>query len=351
MRFDLESSQPHRLPTAFRSNPPPTPDEELERFAGLQSKLLDAWEKVRSLDAGRRYIVVVPSLSLEGMSYSSVAGFNHYEERMLFSLAMLRHARARIVYVTSQPMHPATIDYIIAQISGIPSAHVRERVSFLSCYDATPKPLTEKVLERPRLIERIRRSIDPDRAYMMCFAATHRERSLAVRIGIPLYGLDPELVHLGTKSGSRKAFRAAGIPFPAGAEDVRSEREVGEAVAGMWEDDPTLRRVMVKHDDGFSGEGNACLDLAPLDGAAPGQASHSGRVEAVIGALPHMRFFAKHENWASFRSRMQALGGVVEAFVEGVDKNSPSAQLRINPRGELQAISTHDQILGADGQT
>ena len=68
MRFDLEGSNPLRIPTAFRSSPPPTPDEELERFAALQSRLLDRWEKVRSLDAGRRYIVVVPSLSLEGMS-------------------------------------------------------------------------------------------------------------------------------------------------------------------------------------------------------------------------------------------------------------------------------------------
>jgi hypothetical protein len=353
MRFDLEGSQPLRIPTAFRSSPPPTPDEELERFAALQSKLLDRWEKVRSLDAGRRYIVVVPSLSLEGMAYSSVAGFNHYEERMLFTLAQLRHARARIVYLTSQPLHPAMIDYVIAQISGIPSAHVRERVSFLTCHDATPKPLTEKILERPRLIERIRRAIDPERAYMICFSATHRERSLAVRVGIPLYGLDPELVHLGTKSGSRKVFRAAGIPFPAGVEDVRSEREVGEAIADMWEADPAMRRVMVKHDDGFSGEGNASLDLErlALTGAKPGHASHSGLVEAVVGALPHMRFFAKHQDWPNFRNRMQALGGVVEAFVEGADKQSPSAQLRINPRGELTAISTHDQILAADGQT
>lgn len=353
MRFDLEGSQPLRVPTAFRSAPPPTPDEELERFAALQSRLLDRWEKVLSIDAGRRYIVVVPSLSLEGMAYSSVAGFNHYEERMLFTLAQLRHARARIVYLTSQPLHPAMIDYVIAQISGIPSAHVRERVSFLTCHDATPKPLTEKILERPRLIERIRRAIDPERAYMICFSATHRERSLAVRIGIPLYGLDPELVHLGTKSGSRKVFRAAGIPFPAGVEDVRTEREVGEAVADMWESDPSLRRVMVKHDDGFSGEGNAALDLTRLaeSGAKPGNASHSGLVEAVIGQLPHLRFFAKHQNWSNFRSRMEALGGVVEAFVEGDDKQSPSAQLRINPRGELSAISTHDQILAADGQT
>ncbi len=38
--------------------------------------------------------------------------------------------------------------------------------------------------------------------------------------------------------------------------------------------------------------------------------------------------------------------GVVEAFVEGDVKRSPSAQCRVNAIGEAQVISTHDQLLG-----
>ena len=37
------------------------------------------------------------------------------------------------------------------------------------------------------------------------------ERTLAVRLGLPLYGCDPALRHLGTKSGSRDTFRRAGF--------------------------------------------------------------------------------------------------------------------------------------------
>ncbi len=40
------------------------------------------------------------------------------------------------------------------------------------------------------------------------------------------------------------------------------------------------------------------------------------------------------------------MGGVVEAFVDGPDKRSPSVQCRINPIGEVEVISTHDQSLG-----
>jgi hypothetical protein len=40
--------------------------------------------------------------------------------------------------------------------------------------------------------------------------------------------------------------------------------------------------------------------------------------------------------------------GIVEAFVEGEVKTSPSVQCRINPLGEVDVISTHDQVLGGE---
>jgi hypothetical protein len=40
------------------------------------------------------------------------------------------------------------------------------------------------------------------------------------------------------------------------------------------------------------------------------------------------------------------MGGIVEEFIEAEEKLSPSAQLRISPRGEVFVISSHDQILG-----
>jgi hypothetical protein len=40
------------------------------------------------------------------------------------------------------------------------------------------------------------------------------------------------------------------------------------------------------------------------------------------------------------------MGGIVEAWVEGADKCSPSVQMRVNALGRLELISTHDQVLG-----
>jgi hypothetical protein len=278
---------------------------------------------------------------------SAIPGIAHYEERMLFTLMLLRHPRAHLVYLTSVPLHPAVVDYMVSLVRGVPAAHVRERLTLLSTFDGSPRPLSEKLLERPRLLARIRRAIDVDNAHMTCFTVSSLERSLAVQLGIPLYGVDPDLLELGTKSGSRRTFREAGVPLPPGREDLRDETSVVHAVAEVWEEHPDLSRVLVKQNEGFSGEGNAVLDLEPLREVSPASgADRATRMEAVAKALPTMRFGASDDSWPRFRRGLEQLGGVVEAFLEGKQKRSPSAQLRINPRGELEAMSTHDQLLG-----
>src|SRR5262249_48200409 len=42
------------------------------------------------------------------------------------------------------------------------------------------------------------------------------------------------------------------------------------------------------------------------------------------------------------------MGGIVEAFIDGERKESPSVQCRINPTGVTEVLSTHDQELGGE---
>ncbi|MEI2750240.1 MAG: hypothetical protein V9E88_15955 [Ferruginibacter sp.] len=51
-------------------------------------------------------------------------------------------------------------------------------------------------------------------------------------------------------------------------------------------------------------------------------------------------------NIKEFLEKFQEMGGIVEAFVDGTVKASPSVQCRINPFGEVDIISTHDQVSG-----
>jgi hypothetical protein len=130
--------------------------------------------------------------------------------------------RTHLIYVTSVPVDPVIIDYYLHLLPGITGYHARQRLTLLSAYDASSRSLTEKILERPMLIDRIRKSIpDGHMAHISCFNVTVHERTLAAKLGIPIYGCDPDLYHLGTKSRSREIFRECGIRVPDGFENLR----------------------------------------------------------------------------------------------------------------------------------
>ncbi len=84
--------------------------DEIAKFRELQSRLGPRWALADGDSPDPRDIVVVPSLSFDGLERVDIDGVIHYEERMLFALNLLRHPRARLVYVTSAPIHPSAVD-------------------------------------------------------------------------------------------------------------------------------------------------------------------------------------------------------------------------------------------------
>jgi hypothetical protein len=313
-----------------------TPEAEIAELRRLQSHLIEVWSALTMEDETPHTSVVVPSMTLDQSELRKLAGASFYEERLLFLLIRLRNPRARVVYVTSQPVHPMILDYYFQLLAGIPASHARARLTLLCAYDASPRSLTEKILERPRLIERIREGIqDPSRAYLTVFNSTPLERKLAVLLGIPLNGADPDLAHLGTKSGSRKVFREAGVPLPDGFEDLHSQQEIEEALIDLAARRPGIRRAVVKLNDSFSGEGNAIFRYPEASSRA-----------AIRESLHRIELPVVEETFETYCEKFGRMGGIVEELIEGAEKISPSAQLRISPRGEVLPISTHDQILG-----
>ena len=324
---------------------------EESKFCQLQMQLTNCWQPVNCFDRAPRQILVVPSLSLDQEELRKVEGVHHYEERLLFSLLHLRNPNTSLVYVTSQPLHPSIVDYYLELLPGIPSSHAQNRLSLFATYDGSQRPLTEKILNRPRLIERIRRCLVPQEAYMVCFNSTAWEQQLALTLNIPLMALSPDLLDLGTKAGSRKIFGACGVPHPQGSNLTKCVKELAIATAKLWEQQPHLKRIVIKLNEGFSGEGNALLMLDELTEVAPGKASADQRVVAVLDSFKHMRFQYVHETWEHFSRKIEELGAIAEAFIEGDIKRSPSVQGHITPFGEVEILSTHDQILGGpDGQ-
>ncbi len=321
--------------------PQPGSAEERARFGELQDRFPDQFRRIFPDPLEPRTIVVVPSLSLDAELLEKVTGVQYYEERMLCMLMLLRLPRTRVIYLTSVPVHPTIVDYYLHLLNDVPGAHARRRLTLLSCHDGSNGALTRKILDRPRLIARIRRAIrKPDAAHMTCFNVSELERTLAVQLGIPIYGCDPALGDLGTKSGSREVFRQAGILLPDGFERLRDEGDVAEALTELKRRDPDLARAAIKLEDGMSGEGNAVFSYA----GSPDDRALGDWIERELPA--RTAFEAKDETWDTYRAKYRAMGGIVEAFVDGDDKRSPSVQCRIDPAGEAAVISTHDQVLG-----
>jgi hypothetical protein len=99
---------------------------------------------------------------------------------------------------------------------------------------------------------------------------------------------------------------------------------------------PDVESVVLKHDDGVSGLGNALLDVRGLHRAA------RARVE---GRLSELRPEDPYASGEQFLDRLTA-GGIVEELLVGDDIRSPSAQMRATPLGRVEQLSTHDQLLG-----
>jgi hypothetical protein len=314
--------------------------ESQDEFDRLQKKLVPLWKSIERFNQDPQTIVVVPSMSVEAIGAGAV--MQAYEERFLFLLLLLRQPRARLVYVTSQAILPSIIDYYLALLPGVIPSQARQRLFLPSPLDGSVRPLSDKLLERPRLIERIRSLImDPDRAHLVPFNTTRREKELALRLGIPMYGADPKFFPLGTKSGCRQIFMDEDVPHPLGQENLGSEDEVIEAIMEMRARKPSIKQVLVKLNEGVSGEGNALVDLTGLP-----PSGDSKERNALGDRLRAMQFELKGITYDSYMKKLKERKGIVEERITGEEFRSPSVQLRVTPLGAVELLSTHDQLLG-----
>lgn len=326
----------HKLPW------PGSPEESLY-FKKIQEQFKEQFEKAYPDKLAAKTVIVIPSLTLDQEILSKVQGVVHYEERLLCMLMLLRMPRTHVLYITSITIDPVIVDYYLHLLPGITGYHAKQRLTLLSCYDASPRSLTEKILERPRLIERIKKSIPPGHAsHMACFNVTQHERTLAVQLNIPIFGCDPDLLDLGSKSSSRKIFRECGLPVPPGFENLHTTDDIINALFELKLQNPGLRKAVIKMNDGFSGEGNGIFSFAGIEEQADWRQWINDELKNSL------KMVADELDCETFLSKFQQMGGIAESFVEGELKESPSVQCRIDPDGVCLVASTHDQLLGGE---
>lgn len=283
---------------------------------------------ISDLDTGT--IVVLPSISFPATELRKIVGIERYEERLLCLTLFLERPGIEMVYITSAPVDPVVRDYYLSFLPDPQDA--RDRLTLVDVGDTEPRALSEKLLEAPAALDRVRAAVrDPERAFILPFNVTPLEKDVAEILGVPLFGPLPELATWGTKSGGRQLARAAGVPILEGSEDLYSLRDLERALQRLRSKRPVVEHVVIKLNNGFSGQGNAIVDLATL----------RGRLDTSPTT-----FCAAEESWPSFLAKIEAEGAILEEVVRHPAMVSPSVQVRIAPDASYEIVSTHDQILG-----
>lgn len=269
-------------------------------------------------------LVVLPSLSLPQDELRRITGALCYEERLLFLLLSLGKPKVQVIYLTSTPVDGAVVDYYLNFLDDPDEA--RTRLQMISLDDPHTHPLSEALLRRPDVIERLRATLgDSGDAWMVPFVVSEYEEHLAAMLSLPVYGPATFLAHLGSKSGGRMIGDEAGVPTVRGFGDLRSLTEVEHAARAM---SPT-RRLMVKLNNSYSGLGNAIVT----------------KDDRSLVSCP-TSFSASDESWTTFAEKIAERGAVIEEFIEDRPLHSPSALARITPGGAYDVVATHEQVLG-----
>ena len=297
-------------------------------YLELQRAFVDRLGGASVSDMEEGTIVVIPSATFALAELQKIVGIPHYEERLLCMLLWLRKPGLRMVYVTSLPVEPAIVDYYLSFLPDPEGA--RSRLTMLTLDDPDPVALAPKLVHRPDVLDAIAAAAGPaDQAYLLPFNVTEHEQAVSERLQLAVYGPTAEAAALGSKTGSRRVARQAGVAVLPGEEDLRSVPALDAAVDRLRS--AGAAAAVAKLNNGFSGQGNAILDL------------HAGG-DSVL-ACPTV-FCAGEESWASFAIKMQEEGAIVEELVRRAGTTSPSVQVRIAPNGAVEVVSTHDQILG-----
>lgn len=322
--------------------------KELRRILRKNSRILSFSYR------GDRTFVVVPGLNHPGsVNISDVTGLRFYEERMLFFSFLLKYSRTRIIYVASKGFNSDLFRYYVGLLSNSDEEieDKLKRLTYIEIDDSENIPLVKKLLRKQSFINAIKKEItEPRKTVLRCYNPTDDERNLAVKLGIPLFGSDQKFDFIGTKSGGRKVFKSAGANLIPGFNDLKNFGELCLASAKLIKKYPDLKRLMIKRDYSSSGKGN-CILLCEDFIKEKNIDIKKIELDKLARLIDHnFSKYASFQNpnatYEEYRKRFNVSGGIVELYVEGEVKFSPSTQVLITHNQKAKIVSTHEQILG-----
>src|SRR5919106_5297355 len=196
-------------------------DVAMESFEELQERLGAAWALNKPGVGVDHVLVVLPSFSVGESLLSHYADrIPALEHRYLLAALMLHRIEAcEMVFLSTTPPGDEVLRYYLS-LAG-PYASARDRFRHFAVPDMSARSVAAKALDRPDILEEIRKTIAGRPAFIEPWNVTDDEVAVAMQLEVPIDGTDPKLWPLGYKSSGRRLFREAGVPTPAGGEGVR----------------------------------------------------------------------------------------------------------------------------------
>jgi len=302
----------------------------MRRFDDLQRGLGEALAANQAGSGVDHVLIALPSFSVgESLLSHYVDRIPALEHRYLLALLMLHRIEScEFVFISSSAPDPDVVEYYLSLLPAARRESARRRARMMEVPDRTGRAVAAKLLDRPDLVEELRTWIGGRIAVIEPWNVQADEVALAEQLEVPMNGTSPSLWPLGFKSAGRRLFAEAGVPTPAGREDVRSIDDVVDAVTVIRAARPAAAGVVVKLDDSGAGDGNIVIDLRQPDA-----------LRRALDALP---------DW--YVADLAA-GGVAEELIAGSPLASPSVQVDMHPDGSVHVLATHEQLLGgATGQ-
>lgn len=308
-------------------------------FEQLQKKLnkYSLQEEPGSFTSTRsRTVVAIPSIPFIDI-YKQQKSFSrqpyHYEERFFYLINLLRDPHLRLILVFSHEIEEEVISYYLHLLPKVPYHHARSRLTIISVGDLRPFALTQKILERSALCERIRYKLkDSESAFLITYHSGRFEQELAQRLQLPLLGPTYLQRRWENKSQAREIFARSGLSLLPGKENIENLRDLFGSAQAFAEQYPDQERAMAKTNWTIGGWGCAYVDLNALR-----HLEESQPYEAWLEPAYSRRDL---EDWCEAFDRE---GGVLERYLAG---DVVSVQLSLLPGLEPSAeiVSTHHEV-------
>ncbi|KAK2189580.1 hypothetical protein NP493_102g04043 [Ridgeia piscesae] len=218
----------------------------------------------------------------------------------------------------------------------------------------------------PRTLKRLKNLIRGREAYIITQVPHNDDIFISDYLNVPVMCPEPDTAALfSCKSGSKRIFANAGVTMPPGEYDVYSLPQLHECLAQLITENLEVTRWLFKLDDEYDGRGIAYIDIgdhlhcyqwALKEAARYGEkwkkkwaqeAAYIKIHEEVPTLLTqHARTNNKnvYATWEIYLEAFLSQGGVIEACPPSDSVTALTADMLIEPNGEMSIVSLGDQI-------